>query len=41
MWFEALKGLKVNFDKSEIIPVGRIDNLEKLAVELGCWLENL
>lgn len=41
MWFEALKGLKVNFDKSEIIPVGRIDNSEKLAVELGCWLENL
>ena len=23
MWFEALFGLKVNMDKSEIIPVGR------------------
>ena len=36
MWFEAISGLKVNFAKSEIIPVGRVDNVEALALEIEC-----
>ena len=36
MWFEAISGLKINLDKSEILPVGRVDNVEELAFELGC-----
>ena len=36
MWFEAFSGLKINLNKSEIIPLGRVDNVESLAVELGC-----
>ena len=36
MWFEAMSGLKVNLDKSEIIPVGRVKNVEDLALEFGC-----
>ena len=35
MWFEAILRLKVNLPKSEIIPVGRVENVEGLAVELG------
>lgn len=41
MWFEAILGLKVNLDKTEIILVGRIDNLEELVVELGCQIGSL
>ena len=36
MWFEALSGLKINLNKSEIIPIGTMDNVEELASELGC-----
>ena len=36
MWFEAISGLRINLDKSEILPVGRVDNLEELALELRC-----
>ena len=35
MWFEAFSGLKINISKSEIIPLGRVDNMEELAAELG------
>ena len=35
MWFEAISGLRVNLTKSEIIPVGRVDNVVALAIELG------
>ena len=27
MWFEALSGLKINLNKSEIIPIGPMDNV--------------
>ena len=27
MWFEALSGLKANLEKSELIPVGRVENI--------------
>ena len=36
MWFETCSGLKVNLEKSEFIPVGRVNDIEDLALELGC-----
>ena len=41
MWFEAFSGLKINIFKSEIIPLGRVDNVEELAAELGCGVGSL
>ena len=34
-WFEAALGLRINLAKSEIIPVGKVQGIEELAVELG------
>ena len=36
IWFEAVSGLKINLNKSEIIPIGLVSNMEELASELGC-----
>ena len=36
MWFEAISGLRINLNKSEIIQVGRIANVDALALKLGC-----
>ena len=36
MWFEALSGLKINLNKSEIFPIGGRENIEVLTAELGC-----
>ena len=36
MWFEAISRLKINLDKSEILWVGRVENIEDLTLELGC-----
>ena len=36
LWFEASSGLKINLDKSELIPVGNVVKLNALDVELGC-----
>ncbi|RVW23504.1 hypothetical protein CK203_090732 [Vitis vinifera] len=41
MWFEAISGLRINLDKSEILPVGRVENLETLALEAGCKVGKL
>ncbi|RVX03908.1 putative ribonuclease H protein [Vitis vinifera] len=41
MWFEAMSGLKVNLDKSEIIAVGRVENVEEVALEFGCKVSRL
>ena len=35
MWFVAISGLRINLSKSELIPIGRVDNLEDLASALG------
>ena len=35
-WFEALSRLRINLDKSSLIPMGRVENEENLAIELGC-----
>ena len=36
MWFEALSGLKINLEKSELILVGEVPNMEELVGILGC-----
>ena len=41
MWFESISGLIINLDKSEILPVGRVENLEVLALEAGCKVGRL
>ncbi|RVW94823.1 DEAD-box ATP-dependent RNA helicase 39 [Vitis vinifera] len=38
---EACLGLKVNLEKSELIPVGRVNDIEDLALELGCKVGGL
>ena len=41
MWFEACSGLRVNLEKSELIPAGRVNDIEDLALELGCKVGGL
>ncbi|RVW76194.1 Transposon TX1 uncharacterized 149 kDa protein [Vitis vinifera] len=41
MWFEACSGLRINLEKSELIPVGRVHDIEDLALELGCKVGGL
>ena len=41
LWFEASSRLKINLDKSELIPVGDVNNLDALAAELGCQTRHL
>ena len=40
-WFEAASGLKINLDKSEVIPVGEVEEVNKMAVEIGCRVGQL
>jgi hypothetical protein len=39
--FEAVSGLKINLSKSEIVPVGVVGEVEKLAIILGCGVASL
>ena len=41
MWFEEMSGLRINLSKSEIILVGPVDNVDELALELGCGIGSL
>ncbi|RVW40785.1 LINE-1 retrotransposable element ORF2 protein [Vitis vinifera] len=41
VWFEAASGLRINLAKSEVIPVGKVEDIEMLAVELGCKVGTL
>ena len=36
MWFGPNSGLKINLEKSELILVGRVENLDDLLDELRC-----
>ena len=36
MWFEGASGLRINLEKSELIPVGRVESMDDLAGEFGC-----
>ena len=40
-WFEAASGLRIHLAKSEIIPVREVEEVEELAVELGCRVGHL
>ena len=35
-WFETISGLRINFNKSEMAPMGVVAELENLAAILGC-----
>ena len=41
MWFEALSGLKINLSKSALVTMGSVENLESLALKLGCKVGSL
>ena len=41
LWFEALFELRINLEKSTILPVGRVEDPSSLAMELGCELASL
>ena len=41
MWFEVMSGLKINLNKSEIIPIRPVANVEELASEMGCKVRSL
>ena len=41
VWFESLSRLRINLDKSSILLVGRVDNIDRLALEPGCKVGSL
>ena len=41
LWFEVVSSLKINLGKSEMVPVGKVPNLEDLAQILGCKIASL
>ncbi|RVW12518.1 putative ribonuclease H protein [Vitis vinifera] len=41
IWFEAASGLRINLAKSEIIPVGEVEEILEMAAELGCRVGSL
>ncbi|RVW74271.1 hypothetical protein CK203_051040 [Vitis vinifera] len=41
MWFEAVSGLRINLEKSDLIPVGRVENVDDLALDFGCRVGSL
>ena len=36
IWFEAVSGQKINLGKSELVPVGVVNNIDLFLVVLGC-----
>ena len=40
-WFEAASRLRINLAKSEIIPVGEVEEVDEMAVEIGCRVGQL
>ena len=40
-WFEAASGLKINLAKSEILPIGEVEEVDEMAMELGCRVGQL
>ena len=41
IWLEAILGLRIKLNKSEIIPMGNIIEMESLSSELGNWFFSL
>ena len=40
-WFEAASSLRINLAKSEIFPVGEVEEVDVMVVELGCKVGSL
>ena len=40
-WFEAAFGLRINLAKSELIPIREVEDIDEMAVELGCRVGSL
>ena len=40
-WFKAASGLRINLAKSELITVEEVEDIEEMAVELGCRVGSL
>ncbi|RVW16223.1 LINE-1 reverse transcriptase-like [Vitis vinifera] len=40
-WFEVSSGLRINLAKSVLIPVGEVEEIEEMAMELGCKVGSL
>ena len=36
LWFEAISVLRINLEKSIVLEMGGVQNLDELALELGC-----
>ena len=36
LWFEFVTGLRINLEKSLILPIGNVENLDDLAYQSGC-----
>ena len=36
-----MSGLKVNVLKTELVPIGEVNNIHALAEILGCWIGSL
>lgn len=41
IWFQAISGLKINLSKSELAPVGTVQNVPELESILGCRVTSL
>ena len=41
MWVEVVSGWRINLDKSDLIPVGRVENIDDLALDFGCRVGSL
>ena len=41
MWFKAISRLRINLEKNELIPIGRVENVDDLAWEFGCRMGSL
>ncbi|RVX09442.1 hypothetical protein CK203_015286 [Vitis vinifera] len=41
IWFEVVSRLRINLEKSELIPVGRVENIDDLAMKFGCRVGSL
>ena len=41
VWFQIVSGLKINLGKSELVPVGDVQNVETLAGILRCKVASL
>jgi len=39
--FEAVSGLRINLGKSELVPIGEVEDVESLAHILGCRIGSL